>query len=222
MESVNSLESIFPQAMNTTAAKGNGELGQEQFLKLLVAQLENQDPSSPMENGEFLTQIAQFSMVSGIGDLEKGFNQLAETLQGNQVADAAALLHKDVLFDGNSVQRSAGQAVNGQVALDQSASDVRLRVMDATGVTVATVNLGTLSPGNASFNWNGQMLNGEQAPAGQYRLMATGFSSGAEQSLPLRLYGRVESVSVDSSAGQVALQLTDGETLSLSDVHEFK
>ena len=135
MEQINALAQTFPGLGGNSAEKSTNELGQEQFLKLLIAQLENQDPSKPVENGEFLTQIAQFSMVSGITGLEEGFNDLSDTLQGNQVAEAAALLQKHVLFDGNTVQLQGGGTASGQLTLDQSVNNIQLRVIDANGAT---------------------------------------------------------------------------------------
>ncbi|MEP5765401.1 MAG: flagellar hook assembly protein FlgD [Halieaceae bacterium] len=222
MEQLSALEQIFPQSAQANGGKSKNQLGQEDFMKLLVAQLENQDPSKPVENGEFLAQIAQFSMVEGIGGLEQGFNSLANTLQRNQVADAAALLDRQVLFDGSSMQMQAGGSIDGEIALDTLASNVQLRVLDANGATVASENLGSRRPGNDAFSWDGMTWAGEPAPAGEYRFIATGEVNGVEQSLPLRMYGRVESVAVDPVSRELALQLEDGAILSLSQVHEFK
>lgn len=222
MQQVNAIDQLFPQA-STESAKGSaGELGQEQFLKLLVAQLEHQDPSQPVENGEFLSQIAQFSMVDGIGGLEKGFTSLADTMQRSQVADAAALLERQVLFEGSTVDFSEANAPAGQLVLRESVTNVQLRVMDARGATVGVQSLGMRAPGDEMFAWNGKTLDGSPAPAGRYHFEATGFVDGVEQSLPMRVYGRVESVSVDPVTRGLSLQLGDGNKLSLSDVIEFK
>jgi flagellar basal-body rod modification protein FlgD len=223
IQQVNAVEQLFPTANTRAANSDSGELGQEQFLKLLVAQLEHQDPSQPVENGEFLSQIAQFSMVSGIGNVEDGVTSLAATMQRSQVADAAALLQRQVLFDGSSVELREGAALpTGQLALQESATNVRLRVMDARGATVAVQNLGMRTPADGMFAWDGRTLDGKTAPAGRYHLEATGFIDGVEQSLPMRVYGQVESVSVDPVTRGLSLQLEDGARLSLSDVLEFK
>ena len=211
MEQLSAIEQVFPANVANAARQGSSELGQEQFLELLVAQLQNQDPSKPVENGEFLTQIAQFSMVTGIGGLEEGFSSLSETLQRNQVADAA----------GSDAVLPAGGNVSGKLALDRTAGNVQLRVMDLSGATVATVNLGARSPGAADFSWDGATLEGSAAP-GNYRFAATGLVDGVEQSLPLRFYDRVESVSIDPVSRQLALQGSSGAQHSLSSIHEFK
>jgi flagellar hook assembly protein FlgD len=83
-------------------------------------------------------------------------------------------------------------------------------------------NLGMRSPADSMFAWNGKALDGSSAPAGRYHLEATGFVDGVKQSLPMRVYGQVESVAVDPVTRGLSLQLTDGAKLSLSDVIEFK
>ena len=77
---MNTIEQIFSPTSNAPAQKKNDELGQEDFLKLMVAQLKNQDPSNPVENSEFLGQIAQFSMVNGIDGLGSSFDSVASSL----------------------------------------------------------------------------------------------------------------------------------------------
>ena len=184
-----------------------------------MAQLENQDPSKPVENGEFLAQIAQFSMVEGIGGLERSFEQLAASLQRNQVADAAALLGKEVLFDSSRVTLSAGGGLDGRVALD---TGVELRVLDNAGSTVASRDLGSLGAGSQRFSWDGRGPEGRPVPAGDYRVVITGTVAGAARSLPVQLYGRVEGVGVDPQSRELSLQLNSGASLGLSEVYEFK
>lgn len=222
MEALNPIQSLFPVANGEQSSRSDNQLAQEDFLKLLVAQLENQDPSQPVENGEFLAQIAQFSMVEGIGDLQSSFARLADTLQRNQVADAAALLGKEVLFDSSTVTLAASGAVEGRVVLDSPAGGAQLKVFDATGITVATRNLGTLAAGSQAFRWNGEDAEGNPVAPGDYRVVITGTVDGATRSLPVQLYGRVDSVGVDPISRELSLQLDSGASLSLSDVHEFK
>lgn len=222
MEALDSIQSLFPGNSNQQAAASDNQLAQEDFLKLLVAQLENQDPSKPVENGEFLAQIAQFSMVEGIGGLERSFEQLADSLQRNQVADAAALLGKEVLFDSSQLTLNAGGGIDGRVRLGSAATGVELKVLDTTGITVASRELGNLGAGSRSFSWDGKGLDGHTVPAGDYRVVITGTMGGVSQSLPVQLYGRVEGVGVDPQSRELSLQLNSGASLGLSDVYEFK
>jgi flagellar basal-body rod modification protein FlgD len=222
MEALNSIQNLFPGAGSQQAAATDNQLGQEDFLKLLVAQLENQDPSKPVENGEFLAQIAQFSMVEGIGGLERSFEQLADSLQRNQVADAAALLGKEVLFDSSELTLSAGGRIDGRVSLDSAATGVELKVLDTAGITVASRDLGNLGAGNRSFSWDGRGPEDRPVAAGDYRVVITGSIAGVPQSLPVQLYGRVEGVGVDPLSRELSLQLNSGASLGLSDVYEFK
>ncbi len=222
MDAVNALENLFPGTGSAQAGRSENQLAQEDFLKLLVAQLENQDPSKPVENGEFLGQIAQFSMVEGIGGLEQGFDRLADSMQRNQVADAAAMLGKDVLFDANRVRLADGAGLEGRLVLDKPATAVQLKLLDGSGTTIATQGLGNFTAGSPEFRWDGTTLDGSPAAAGDYRVVVTGNVGGVEQSLPVQLYGRVGSVGVDPQTRELSLQLTDGAILGLSDIYEFK
>jgi flagellar basal-body rod modification protein FlgD len=222
MNAVNPIQSLFPVGTADQSADNENQLAQEDFLKLLVAQLENQDPSQPVENGEFLAQIAQFSMVEGIGGLQASFEQLADSLQRNQVADASALLGKEVLFETSTASLSAGGVIEGRVSLDSAATAAQLKVLDASGITVATRNLGTLRAGNQSFRWDGTGAEGAPVARGDYRVVITGAIDGVQQSLPVQLYGKVESVGVDPRSRELSLQLDSGASLGLSDVYEFK
>ncbi|MDJ0877681.1 MAG: flagellar hook assembly protein FlgD [Halieaceae bacterium] len=222
MEAINSLEGLFPSVDNAASARTDNQLAQQDFFKLMVAQLENQDPSDPIDNGEFLAQMAQFSAVDGIYGLQASFNSLADTMQRNQVADAAALLGRDVLFDGGSASLATGAGLEGQVVTAAAATGVTLRIMDASGTTVATRSLGNLGAGSNAFQWDGTTSDGQAVQAGQYRVSITGAINGVEQSLPVKLYGRVDSVGVDPLSRELSLQLANGASLSLSDVSEFK
>ncbi len=222
MDSVNPIQSVLPPSAVDSDRRSDNQLAQEDFLKLMVAQLENQDPSNPVDNGDFLAQIAQFSMVEGISGMEEGFQQLAETLQRNEIADAASLLGKDVLFDGSVVQLAAGSVVEGQVMLTTPATGAQLKVLDANGVTVASKSLGTLAEGGQTFSWDGTGLDGNPVPEGTYSIAITGSVGGAPASLPVQLYGRVDSVGVDPLTRDVSLQLGNGLSMGLNDIYEFK
>ena len=90
-----------------------GELGQEEFLRLMITQLENQDPFKPLESGEFLGQLAQFGTVSGLAELQTSFEGLASSLVSNQALQAAGLIGQSVLAEGGTGHYEAGQPLRG-------------------------------------------------------------------------------------------------------------
>jgi flagellar basal-body rod modification protein FlgD len=190
----------------STAALGT--LGGADFITLMLAQLQNQDPTSPVDSNTFLTQLAQLSEVQGITSLNTSFSTLSTGLSSNQALQASSLLGHQALVDSGTVSlASAGAATTGAVSVPQSTAQVTLSISDASGALVRQINLGAQSSGLANFSWDGKEGNGSQAPAGTYTLTATyaGQTSGSTAATTL-INGTVESVSM-GGAGSTGLTL---------------
>ena len=153
-----------------------GDLGQEDFLNLMLTQLKNQDPFKPMESGEFLGQIAQFGTVQGLAGLQTSFDSLSSSLVSNQALQASTLVGRSALVETSTVAITAGQAVAGAVDLPSASSTVNVAIRDATGQTVRTLQLGPQSSGLASFTWDGLTDDGTAASAGRYTFDAAYWS----------------------------------------------
>src|ERR1700729_4226191 len=166
----------------TNSATAPGTLGGTDFLTLMLAQLQNQDPTSPVDSNTFLTQLAQLSEVQGITSLNTNFSTLSNSLTSNQAMQASSLLGHQALVNSSTATTTAGAAVTGAVNVPQTTSQVTLSITDSTGALVTQINLGAQPAGLANFSWNGTMGNGSQAPAGTYTLSAT--YAGATSSTP--------------------------------------
>ncbi|MCH8134690.1 MAG: flagellar hook assembly protein FlgD [Proteobacteria bacterium] len=219
---MNTIEQVFAPITNTSTSKGDNELGQEDFLKLLVAQLKNQDPSNPADNGEFLGQIAQFSMVSGIDDLGDSFDSIAGSLFANQAMQAATLVGKEVLVETNEAMLIAGAAVEGTLDLDEDAIGVKLQIRDAAGSLVNTMQLGNLGAGIQRFNWDGLDADGNQLASGVYSIAAEGLVNGTLEAMPLQIFTTVQSVSVDRSNTIIVLHLVGDNSVGISQIREYR
>lgn len=160
-------------------ATRESDLGQEDFLQLMLTQLKNQDPFKPMESGEFLGQLAQFGTVQGLAGLQTSFDGLSSSLVSNQALQASTLVGRSALVRATALEVTAGQAVAGAVELPSSASGVSVAIRDERGQTVRTLELGAQSDGLASFAWDGLDDDGVPAPAGRYSFTAA-YSSGTE------------------------------------------
>jgi flagellar basal-body rod modification protein FlgD len=161
------------------ATKDKEELGQEQFLSLMITQLKNQDPFKPMESGEFLGQLAQFGTVSGLGALQTSFDGLATSLVSGQALQAAGLVGRNALVESNVAPLTAGGKVDGAVDLPASTGGLHVEVRDAAGAIVRHIELGAQPAGLVRFTWDGATDTGGSAPPGSYRLVAN-FASGAD------------------------------------------
>ncbi len=219
---MNTIEQIFAPTSSVPTQKSNDELGQEDFLKLLVAQLKNQDPSNPVENSDFLGQIAQFSMVNGIDGLGSSFDSVASSLFSTQAMQASQLVGKEILVETNVATLETGGNVDAVLESPSAASNVRIFVEDQSGTLVRSFDLGNISAGTTRFSWDGIDSEGELAAAGAYTIRTEGLVAGALQGLTTQIFSNVHSISVDRSNTSVSLELAGNRSVGISQVREFK
>ena len=202
-------------------ARPRNELGQEDFLKLMTTQFQNQDPFEPLDNGEFLGQLAQFSTVNGISSLNDSFAALKDSLQGEQVLQAANLVGHSVLAANDVGHLDAEGNISGAVDLRSSASNVEVEITDANGQLVRRLDLGEQPPGMARFVWDGRDANGDRADSGHY-LVTTRVVRGAQtESAETLLESKIESVTLGQFGQGMTLNLPGGTTMSLSQVRRI-
>ena len=193
----------LPSALN---AANRGELGQEEFFELMLTQLKNQDPFEPLESGEFLSQIAQFSSVKSLGDLNTSFATLSASLMSNQALQGASLIGRAVLLPTDRAVLHDGVIVTGGVELDTSTSALRVHIRDAAGQTVRDIDLGTQPAGLVRFLWGGETNSGIPAEPGVYTIDAQVFDGTGMQATPVLVNSLVLSVGVDP-AGSLLLNV---------------
>ena len=192
---------LASQPSTARATNDASELGLNTFLKLMITQLNNQDPFKPMENGDFLAQIAQFGSVTGLEKLNQNFEQLSASLTSGQALQAGSLVGREVLAPVQTGLLNAGGSIRGQVQLDQSSADVTLRVTDLRGQLIREMPLGSASAGPMNFTWDGMNDNGEYAPPGLYTLRVQAQQSDGPVDLQSHLFSRVESVNISGANG---------------------
>ncbi len=200
--------------------KAPDELGQEDFLKLMVTQFRNQDPFEPMDNGQFLGQLAQFSTVSGIDSLNSGFSGLAGALQDEQALQAANLVGRTVVAETGTAYYN-GSSVSGALDLRSSASAVEIDITDATGQLVQRIQLGEQPAGNVPFAWDGRTAEGRAADPGQYNLTARVIRGQNIESVPTLIESRVDSVTLGRNGAGMTLNLAGGGSLALSQIYRI-
>jgi flagellar basal-body rod modification protein FlgD len=210
----------FRSVQELSAEKSRKELGQAEFLELMTAQLQNQDPMKPMESGEFLTQIAQFSTVEGVGDLNEAFGQLSESLVSNQALQAANLVGRSVLAPTGLAALGEGGSISGSVELPAASSDVAVSVFDQSGQLVRRLELGSQAAGPVSFQWDGLRDDGSFAEPGTYFVSAEASVDGQTEAVDTMLASQVRSVTLSKSGG-LLLDLEGVGSLDFSEVHQI-
>jgi flagellar basal-body rod modification protein FlgD len=200
--------------------RSNDELGQSEFLELMVTQLNNQDPMKPMQSGEFYTQIAQFSTVAGIQDLQGSFQQVASAMYSNQALQASAMVGRSVMVNAGSAELAPEGGISGMIDVPSSTSRLEVSIYDQAGQRVRTLDLGERGAGEATFNWDGMTGDGEVARPGMYRIEAEMQAGGESVALDTQLSSRVDSVSMGRNGQGITLNVAGVGAVSLEDVKQ--
>jgi flagellar basal-body rod modification protein FlgD len=201
---------------------GAATLGGTDFLTLMLAQLKNQDPTSPVDSNTFLTQLAQLSEVQGITTLNTSFSALSSSLSSNQAMQASSLLGHQALVSSTTAQLGTNGTVTGAVNVPQTTSAVVLSITDSSGKVVQTLGLGAQSTGLANFSWDGKEANGAQAPAGTYTLSVqyAGQTSSSTAATTL-VNGTVESVSMGAGSTGMTLNVAGVGSVPFSSLQQI-
>ncbi|MCK5881471.1 MAG: hypothetical protein KAG18_06310 [Sinobacterium sp.] len=189
------------ESVQQQQAPKESELGQGEFLTLMLTQIKNQDPFKPMENGDFLAQMAQFSTVSGITEMQGSLENMAAGFQSSQVLQASSLVGKSVLVPADEYQFEQGDTLNGAVSLPTFAQGVTVEYFDPNGGLVAKQNLGTQQPGLVEFTFNGLDSEGKPIDNQSLIIKASFFNGQDQESVLTMVESRVDSVSLSASGG---------------------
>ena len=192
---------LASEQASTRGTNNANELGLNTFLKLMITQLNNQDPFKPMENGEFLSQIAQFGSVSGLDKLNQNFEELAASLTSGQALQAGTVVGREVLAPSDAGYLAPGGTVRGRVQLDKDSPEVTLRVSDPYGQLVREMPLGAAPAGQLDFNWDGLDDTGTYATPGVYRMEVSAVIDDRPVTLHTKMFARVESVNLNGRDG---------------------
>ncbi len=184
MSNVNGVGSnIFDQInqANQGQAKSidNRSEDSQMFMKLLIAQLQNQDPSSPADTADFMQQISTLSNVESIQNLATTMESMSSTLLSSQAAlQASSMVGQRAYVNTNIAQLAQEEGyVDGVVSTNVSASNIRISIYDVGGNLVDTVDMGAMPAGDHNFAWKA----GEGVPVGNYRIVAEA-ATGADGS----------------------------------------
>ncbi|MGH8346690.1 MAG: flagellar hook assembly protein FlgD [Pseudomonas sp.] len=205
-------------ASATGSATGNKALGKDAFLQLLVTQLKNQNPLEPQDNGAFVAQLAQFSSLEGITTLNDTVSGLASNYNSSQALQASSLVGRSVIAPGDKAVVDTTKSLSGTVVVPSSVASATLKITDASGKTVRTIDLGSQKAGNASFIWDGKNDAGETVPAGTYTFGATTTIDGKSVALITNLPATVNSVTISQTGGELMLNLAGLGSVALSKV----
>ena len=201
------------------ASKDN--LGQSDFLKLMTTQLQNQDPFAPMENAEFIAQMAQFSTVTGITEMGASLKGIAEQLGEFRIATAANLLGSSVMIPGNYARPDESGEIHGMLDLPSASGATSLTFSNAAGDLLHTMQLGAQPSGLVGFAWSDvpqSVLDSGEA----VRIEAFADMGKGMESLTPSIFAEILAASTGDAVNGVMLDVRDYGEVRAADVKKFR
>jgi flagellar basal-body rod modification protein FlgD len=181
---------------------------QDRFLKLLVAQLNNQDPMNPLDNAQMTSQIAQINTVTGIQQLNETVKGLVSQFASQQMLQGSAMVGRQVLVEGNSMAVNAEtKTAYGALDLSEAAADVKVQILNASGKELGVVDLGALKAGRVNFEWDAS-AHPDSGPL-HFNVMAKNGDTDVAAT-PMTID---QVVSISQNNGALQLQLGRGDTV---------
>lgn len=197
----------------TKSATQQATEASDRFLKLLVTQMQNQDPLNPMDNAQVTSQMAQINTVTGIDKLNTTMGAMNTSMAQMQMLQGASLVGHQVLLEGNQLSLdSTGKVASGAYNLDAAAGTVRIDIVNAAGVTIDTVNQTGMPAGQQGFQWtppSGTSTNG-------LTFKVTASSGGKSTAVPTLMTDTVDAI--NTSSGTLTLELRNSGSTAYSKV----
>jgi flagellar basal-body rod modification protein FlgD len=212
---------LYQQLNGSASTQTATEASADRFLKLLVAQMQNQDPLSPMDNAQVTSQMAQINTVSGIEKVNESIQSMSSQFTQLQAMQGAQLVGQGVLVNGNRLAVGSDGSARASFDLAGAADSTKVEVLSASGRVVDTLDMGAETTGRHTFSWKPPVPTEGQTPIDTsnltFRVVA---SSGAAQvgATPLM---RDEIVAVSTANGSLSLDLASGKRMAYADVRAF-
>lgn len=199
-----------------SAASGSSKnLGQEEFMQMLLAQINNQDPLEPQSSSEFVAQMAQITSVENLDRLNAQMVGLVSTMQYSQAMQATDMVGKTVTVPINVMEIDSSDTMSGEVQMSVSAENVNVFIHDATGEIVESIDLGAQTSGNVLFTTN-------NLAKGMYSVSAIATNGTESQSVPIALSAKVDSVVIPGGGREVELNLAGIGAMPISQVSKIQ
>ena len=220
----NSLNSILDKlGINKPkeAKKASDTLGQEDFLKLMTTQLQNQDPFKPTDNTEMIAQMAQFSLVTGQTEMNESMKAISGQLSEFQIATAANMLGHSVLVSGNKAYPDAEGTVSGAIDIPSVSTNTSILYKSPNGEILHSEELGPQQAGLLGFRW--EKIPQQLLDENDYFTVEAFADTGTGlQSVGSSVFGEVLSASTGSHSSGVVYDVRGYGDISANDVRRFK
>lgn len=207
------------EAEKIPSGENHGELGKMEFLQLLMTQLENQDPLNPMDDKQFVAQLAQFSSLEQLTNISEGVTAMNENNTQQDMVGAVGFIGKEIMASGDEVSKAGEDVSTMYYSLDDSAAKMYFNIFDGNGNMVRTVEMQARQAGEYEFNWDGKDYSGKMVPDGNYSVSVAAEGHNGEPVLvDTSVAGKVSGV--QNINGQPHLRLSDGRMINFNEVSE--
>jgi len=214
--------SFSPATSTSTPAAPKTNLAQSDFLKLMTTQMSNQDPFQPQSNTEMIAQMAQFSTVTGIQQLNTTVSNMETEIAQNRIATAASFIGKSVLVPGSTALTDSTGGISVAVDLPNSAASLTLQITRSSGELVKTIDLGANPAGLVGFSWDGKDDTGKSIGDISYNVKALMTNGGAQTATSTDVYGPITEAPIPSGNDPQTFKVGGAGTVKLSDIKSFK
>lgn len=211
-----SIVSGVTDTTSTTNTTSSTSLGKDDFLTLLVTQLQNQDPLNPQADTEFIAQLAQFSQLEQLTNISSDVSSIAGDASGTMLG-AMNYIGKSIMSEGNAITVSDGSASSVYLSIGSATASTYVNVYDTDGTLVRSENLGAKSAGSVTYTWDGKNTDGQTVADGTYYIKTVGEdANGSSVNIGTEVAGTVTGVVNDSSG--IYLIMNDGTYVNFTDV----
>jgi flagellar basal-body rod modification protein FlgD len=193
----------------------------QDFLKLLIAQIQNQDPMAPMDASTMTAQMSQLNMVSSMADMNTSMTAMLSQMQSVNFMNQAALIGHSPAVAGNGIAFDGENQVMLGANAENPLKSVVATITDASGNVVNSVDLGNINAGMSNFIWNGQNADGSTVPAGMYYLNLSGTNAADASENPTAYVASAVASVTKGANGDAILNLLDGRTIASSEVQQW-
>ncbi|MEY3613564.1 MAG: Basal-body rod modification protein FlgD [Pseudomonadota bacterium] len=208
----------YEDVKDKASSKTSEEMGKQDFLTLFTAQLKNQNPLDPVKNEAFVAQLAQFSQLEALTNMQTSLDAFVGSMSGERMLNSASLIGKKVAIADSLTPLTQGGSIEGSIDLPEGASGLQVNVHDSQGRLVQELIAGPQMPGTMPIQWNGLDAADNPVPSGLYRLSATAVINGKTTTVPVNTLSTVRAIATNPSDGSVSVEVDGGTTMLLTDV----
>ncbi len=207
IDTINNARNVTNLPTQNTVSSTNpaGQMDQNDFLRLMTTQLTTQDPFNPVDNTQMVAQMAQFSQVAGIAEMNQSLQRIASSLGGSRLSDAASWIGHSMLVESDIATPLRDGTYAGEFSLPEGADTVTVSFQDANGAVVHTETLGAQQAGNVAVAWDGKNEAGEYVAGGPLRMIVTATKGGQTFNAATATWTSIGGIQSPSAGGESRL-----------------